>query len=62
MNRHVRIFWGIFFCIAVAICTFFAIVDSTATPANSTAAIVFTAIGVVALVGAVLLIRDRQRV
>ncbi|MDQ2737526.1 MAG: hypothetical protein M3Y35_02630 [Actinomycetota bacterium] len=62
MNRHVRIFWGIFFWIAVAICAFFAIVNSTATPSDGTAAMVFAAVGVVCLIGGVLLVRDRQRV
>ena len=62
MNRHLRIFWGIFFWIAVAICAFFAIVNSTATPADRTGAMIFAAVGIVCVVGGVLMVRDRRRI
>lgn len=62
MNRHARIFWGIFCWIAVAVCAVLAIVNGAATPSNSAAAMLFAGVGVVAVIGGVLLVRDRQHV
>ncbi len=62
MNRHLKIFWGIFCWIAVAICAFFAIVNSLATPADRTGAMIFAAVGVLALAGGILIVRDGRRV
>ncbi len=62
MNRHLRIFWGIFFWIAVAICAFFAIINSIATPSDRTGAMIFAAVGVLSLAGGILMVRDRRQV
>ena len=62
MNRHARIFWGIFCWISVAVCACLAILNSVATPASEGGALVFAAVGVVMVAGGLFFVRDRHRV
>lgn len=60
MNRHVRIFWGIFCWISVAVCLALAVLNGLATPAAMDGVLVFGLIGVVMAVAGVLIVRDRR--
>lgn len=62
MNRHTRIFWGIFCWISVAVCVCLAVANSVATPASETGALIFAAIGAVMIIGGLFFVRDRHRI
>jgi hypothetical protein len=62
MNRHLRIFLGIFCFIGVAVCAVLAIVNGSTTPVSEAGVILYVAIGVVLLAAGLLVSRDRTRV
>lgn len=62
MNRHARIFWGVFCWISVAVCACLAVLNSIATPASFAGALTFAAIGVLMIGGGLFFVRDRNRV
>lgn len=62
MNRHLRIFLGIFCWMACASCVGLAVVNGTATPARSVGVALFAVLAVVMAVVAFLLTRERRAV
>ena len=62
MNRHVRIFWGIFcwICVAVSVCL--AVLNGIAKPASGSGVLFFGAIAVVMVAAGTFFVRDRHRV
>lgn len=62
MNRHVRIFWGIFCWICVAVCATLALLNGIATPASGSGVLFFSGVGFVMVLAGTFLVRDRSRV
>lgn len=62
MNRHLRIFIGIFCWISVVVCVCLAILNGLATPVSADGMFTFGAIAVVMVVLGLLVSRDRTRV
>ncbi len=61
MNRHSRIFWGIFCWISVVVCVVLSVLNGIATPASRSGALFFAAVGVVMFGAGVYVFRDRHR-
>lgn len=62
MNRHTRIFWGIFCWICVAVCACLAVLNGIAVPASGSGVLFFAGIGVVMLAAGTYFVRDRHRI
>lgn len=61
MNRHLRIFLGIFCFVGMAVCVVLAFVNGLKSPPAKAGVLLYGAVGVVLLAMGVMVSRDRNR-